>query len=185
MRSHNYEGPRYKIIVVGDGGVGKTAILERLLGRAFHSTYKLTIGANILTKQLIFDGTTFKLQIWDLAGQTRFTIVRSTYYSGAHAAILCFDKNWPPSFESLPTWKNEVESHLGRKIPLLLIGNKNDLPSQITQDKIDEYITSVNANHPCTMPYLSTSAKTGSNMSQVLKTLAQLLTSYKTDVGSR
>lgn len=174
-----YEGPRYKILVVGDGGVGKTAIIERLVDKKFHSTYKLTIGANIITKEATFDGALFKYQFWDMAGQKRFSIVRSSYYRGGHAAILCYDLNWPPSFISLPRWKNELESHLGKAIPFLLIGNKNDLPSRISEAEITQFISSANADLPCTVPYLSTSAKTGKNIPKILETLAQLIISYK------
>ena len=175
-----YEGPRYKIVVIGDGAVGKTSILESLLGRQFHSTYKLTIGANILTKEITFEDVLFKYQLWDLAGQTRFSIVRSSYYRGAHAAILCFDLNWPSSFESLPRWRNELKSHLGRSIPFILVGNKSDLPPQVSETKIAQYISSANADLPCNVPYMPTSAKTGENTSELLTTIAKLLTTYKT-----
>ena len=103
----------YKICLVGDGGVGKTAIVERFLGKGFASTYHLTIGTNICTHTVDVDGTRVKFQIWDLAGQQRFEFVRSTFYRGSHAIIMVFDVTNPTSLSNLHEWKIEILQNLG------------------------------------------------------------------------
>ena len=123
----------FKVCVLGDGGVGKTAIIQHLLGRTFTTNYLLTIGTDISTFQLHHNGKNLKIQLWDLAGQTRFEVVRNLYFSGARAGILVFDLTREASLQSLAKWKEEIFSHSQRKLPLLILGNKSDLDSSHLQ----------------------------------------------------
>ncbi|MFW9915877.1 MAG: GTP-binding protein [Candidatus Thorarchaeota archaeon] len=124
--------PILKFCLIGDGGVGKTAIRERYVGASFTKSYLPTIGADFATKTEIVDDIEVKLLIWDLAGQPRFSIVREGYYRGARGLLLVFDVSRPDSFESAPMWLKESWKHLekGRSVPLMLIGNKIDLRNQ-------------------------------------------------------
>lgn len=124
--------PILKFCLIGDGGVGKTAIRERYVGASFTKSYLPTIGADFATKTEIVDDIEVKLLIWDLAGQPRFSIVREGYYRGARGLLLVFDVARPDSFESAPMWLKESWKHLehGRSVPLMLIGNKTDLRHQ-------------------------------------------------------
>ena len=119
----------YKIIILGDGGVGKTALIQNLLGEKFTKSYLLTIGCDISTYKYDHDGQILSLQLWDLAGQQRFNVVRNLYYGGARAAIFVFDLTRPESFLNLEKWKDELFFHVGRKVPIILLGNKSDLNS--------------------------------------------------------
>ena len=124
----------YKICLVGDGGVGKTAIVERFLGKGFASTYNLTIGTNICTHTVDVDGTNVKFQIWDLAGQQRFEFVRSMFYRGSHGIVMVFDVTNPNSLSNLHEWKNEILQNLDHRhhdIPIVLLGNKSDLQQKL------------------------------------------------------
>lgn len=116
----------YKIIVLGDGFVGKTAITIRFCEGQFQDDYKMTIGVNFGTKKFWYKNNTYTLQIWDIAGQERFRAFRSNYYSAALGAILVYDVTNKLTFLDLPHWVVECQSILGR-IPILIAANKLDL----------------------------------------------------------
>jgi len=122
-------GQYYKITIIGDGAVGKTSIIEYLLGREFHSTYLLTIGANIATYPYTSSsGQLFRYQFWDLAGQRRFDLVRGPFYKGSRACIMVFDVTRPLSMENLKLWREELHTNAGPDVPFIVLGNKCDLP---------------------------------------------------------
>ncbi|MHA2203636.1 MAG: Rab family GTPase, partial [Candidatus Hodarchaeales archaeon] len=132
--------PLYKICLLGDGGVGKTSLRERFLGKGFQSGYILTIGADFAVQNLEIDGTQYKFQIWDLAGQQRFEAVRALYYKGSHGAILVFDRTRPESLFNLENWKRELFTNVGRQIPYIILGNKSDLPNAIIQEELKKFV---------------------------------------------
>ncbi|MHA1973107.1 MAG: Rab family GTPase, partial [Candidatus Hodarchaeales archaeon] len=128
----------YKVTMVGDGGTGKTSIVEQYLGNGFSVGYKLTIGTSISTHTTAIDGREIKYQIWDLAGQQRFEFVRSTFYRGSHALVMVFDVTRPTTLENLREWKFEALRNIGKEppFPVILLGNKVDLQHKalITQE---------------------------------------------------
>ena len=173
--------PLYKICLLGDGGVGKTSLRERFLGKGFQSGYILTIGADFAVQDLEIDGVQHKFQIWDLAGQQRFEAVRALYYKGSHGAILIFDSTRPESLYNLNTWKGELFTNVGREIPYIMLGNKADLPNTIENGEISQFIaTSEQAitDIPFNISYLKTSAKTGLNVTEAFKTLGRTINDY-------
>ena len=96
-----------KLILCGDGAVGKTAIRERYLGRGFSASYLQTIGADFSTTERTIEISgpkSVQYQIWDLAGQSEFQAVRGTYYEGCFGALMVFDITRPASFENIPKW---------------------------------------------------------------------------------
>jgi len=122
----------FKCIVVGDGGVGKTALTIRFSKGFFTEDYKMTIGVDFHVKTIAIDTEEegpikVKLQIWDTGGQERFSSIRPMYYRGSLGGLLIFDLTSYESFEHLPQWIEEVRSNVKAEIPLLLIGNKSDL----------------------------------------------------------
>ncbi|MHA2346674.1 MAG: Rab family GTPase [Candidatus Hodarchaeales archaeon] len=182
----------FKIVVLGDGGVGKTAIIQHLLGKEFTSSYLLTIGADISTYKLNHEGKTLSLQIWDLAGQERFDIVRNLYYSGARAAILVFDLTRPESFQNLEKWMADLFLHAGKKIPIILLGNKSDLKGEEFEDdksvnslleKIDKLYDDEYENNMLKVPYLRTSAQTGENILKAFDNLGNVLITYQKQIN--
>jgi Ras-related protein Rab-1A len=174
----------YKICMVGDGGVGKTAITERFLGKGFSSNYHLTIGTNILTHTTDIDDTTIKYQIWDLAGQQRFEFVRSTFYRGSHGIIMIFDLTRPDTLQNLREWKFEILSNIGdrNRLPVVLLGNKSDLQDKqlIATETITNFREELKMEFQYdTVPFLYTSALSGMNVLEAFEALGYLLLKHK------
>ena len=118
------------MVVLGDGGVGKTSMVLRYCENAFKDDYIMTIGSNFSTKQVDLEeypNYLVKLQLWDLAGQKHFSFVRPPFYRGATAAIFVFDLTRRSSFQNILEWKIEVEKVIGEGKPSMLVGNKIDL----------------------------------------------------------
>jgi small GTP-binding protein len=166
----------YKVCLVGDGGVGKSAILERFLGieEKFQCGYKPTIGTEIAVKTLIIDEIEIRFQIWDIAGQPHFEFLRTNFYKGSCAIIMVFDLTTPHTLYHLEKWKNEVMASVNRSIPLLVVGNKDDLQSTIDQEEIVSFIENFILETPSkSIPFLTTSALTGQNVKEVFETLGR------------
>ncbi|MHA1542672.1 MAG: Rab family GTPase [Candidatus Hodarchaeales archaeon] len=178
----------YKICMVGDGGVGKTAVTERFLGKGFSSNYKLTIGVDILTHTTDIDDTSIKYQIWDLAGQQRFEFVRSTFYKGAHGIIMVFDLTRPDTLLNLREWKIEILSNIGKNsIPVVLLGNKSDLENKqlIDVETISHFREELKMEFQYdTVPFLYTSALSGMNVLEAFEALGYLLLKRKPLIAS-
>ena len=122
-----------KLLLCGDGSVGKTAIRERYLGKGFQSNYMMTIGADFAVKEIAGttkegEAYTIKCSIWDLSGQLNFKDVRSIYYKGSHAMIMVYDCTNRSSFTNLTFWIEEIKKHTNiNGMTMLLIANKTDL----------------------------------------------------------
>jgi len=158
-----------KIIVVGDGAVGKTAITIRFAEGRFDEQYKMTIGVDFAMRIVKVRGYRIKLQIWDTGGQEQFAVIRPLYYKGARAAIVVFDITNRESFEHIIKWVQEVSIHCG-KIPYILVGNKSDLP-----DRAITYNEGEQAAQNLGIPYFETSAKDGSNINEIFVKLMEIL----------
>ncbi|MFX1324404.1 MAG: GTP-binding protein [Promethearchaeota archaeon] len=165
----------FKSIVVGDGGVGKTALTLRFSKGFFTEDYKMTIGVDFHVKTITIDSNEgpirSKLQIWDTGGQERFSSIRPMYYRGSLGALLIFDLTNSSSFEHLPGWIEEVRTNVKTEIPLLLVGNKSDLVEQraISLEEINEFTYNFN------LFYMETSAKTGEGVGDCFYILACLM----------
>ncbi|OAG31179.1 Ras-related protein Rab-11A [Nematocida displodere] len=118
----------YKIVLIGDSGVGKTNLLERLAHSRFNTGTKSTIGVEFDTKCFTVDGRKIKAQIWDTAGQERYRAITSAYYRGAAGAIVVYDITRKDSFESARTqWIKQLKENADSNIVISLVGNKTDL----------------------------------------------------------
>lgn len=171
----------YKVCLVGDGGVGKSAILKRFLGmeERFHCGYKPTIGTEIAVKNIIIDEIEIKFQIWDIAGQSHFEFLRASFYKGSCAIIMVFDLTTPHTLYHLDKWKNEVITNVNRPIPFLVVGNKDDLQNTIEHEEISSFIENFKHETPSkSFPFLFTSALTGHNIKNVFKTLGRSILEY-------
>ena len=165
----------FKSIVVGDGGVGKTALTLRFSKGFFTEDYKMTIGVDFHVKTISID--TFegpikcKLQLWDTGGQERFSSIRPMYYRGSLGTILVFDLTNSASFEHLPQWIEEVRANIKADIPVLLVGNKSDLAFQraVSVEEINNFTRDFN------LYYMETSAKTGDGVGDCFYILACLM----------
>ncbi|MFX0105347.1 MAG: GTP-binding protein [Candidatus Hodarchaeota archaeon] len=165
----------FKSIVVGDGGVGKTALTLRFSKGFFTEDYKMTIGVDFHVKTITIDTVEgpirSKLQIWDTGGQERFSSIRPMYYRGSLGALLIFDLTNSASFEHLPQWIDEVRTNVKAEIPLLLVGNKSDLLDQraVSLEEINTFTSNFN------LYYMETSAKTGEGVGDCFYILACLM----------
>ncbi len=163
------ETDKFKIIMVGDSEVGKTAFVKRWTLDKFLDTYKMTASANISNKIFHVEGDNIEFEIWDLAGQESLLI--SNYFFGASGALLLFDKYKDKTFESLDDWYSKI-SELSGKIPIILIGNKVDLDEEPSK-KGERYAKKRD------MIYLETSVKTGLNVNKAFETLAKQMLKEK------
>ncbi|CAL5377388.1 unnamed protein product [Camellia sinensis] len=117
----------FKVVLIGDSGVGKSNLLSRFPRNEFCLESKSTIGVEFATRTLQVEGRTVKAQIWDTAGQERYRAITSAYYRGALGALLVYDVTKPTTFENVSRWLKELRDHADANIVIMLIGNKTDL----------------------------------------------------------
>uniref|UniRef100_D3TPF8 GTPase Rab30 n=1 Tax=Glossina morsitans morsitans TaxID=37546 RepID=D3TPF8_GLOMM len=101
----------FKIVLVGNAGVGKTCLVRRFTQGLFPPGQGATIGVDFMIKTVEVDGDKIKLQIWDTAGQERFRSITQSYYRSAHALILVYDISCQPTFDCLPDWLREIQEY--------------------------------------------------------------------------
>eukprot|EP00270_Netrium_digitus_P008603 TRINITY_DN2584_c0_g1_i1.p1 TRINITY_DN2584_c0_g1~~TRINITY_DN2584_c0_g1_i1.p1 ORF type:complete len:214 (+),score=21.67 TRINITY_DN2584_c0_g1_i1:84-725(+) len=117
----------FKIVLIGDSGVGKSNLLSRFTRNEFCLESKSTIGVEFATRSIQVDGKTIKAQIWDTAGQERYRAITSAYYRGAVGALLVYDITKHVTFENVERWLKELRDHADSNIVIMLVGNKSDL----------------------------------------------------------
>jgi small GTP-binding protein len=164
----------FKLILIGNSGVGKSSILQRYMNKTFEESYKCTIGVDFLMKSLEVKGKTVKLQLWDTAGQEKYKSMVSSYYRGANVALVVFDITSRSSFESLPLWIENYYKNGPEQKNIILIGNKKDMADQrqVTQEEAEEFSETNN------MIYFETSAKEGDNVEYVFNFAAEKLLEF-------
>lgn len=166
----------FKVMVTGEGAVGKTALVTRYTTGQFQKDYKTTIGSQFAVKLAYISpaesefAVGIKLQAWDVAGQARFKAVRKMYYSGAAGLILVFDVTRRRSFVELQKWVEEADESVGQRIPIICIGNKIDLPDRaIPSDEAKKWAEDQG------FVYMESSAKTGLGVSDMFIVIAELM----------
>ncbi|EAX94967.1 guanine nucleotide regulatory protein, putative [Trichomonas vaginalis G3] len=152
----------FKFIVIGSSGVGKTALLSRLIDGTFSPENQSTIGVEYLSTVIEVDGNPIKLQIWDTAGQEKFRAIAKSYFRNAVGVILVYDITDRKSFDDLALWLNDVHTLCDPNAAVTLIGNKLDLSSSraITTSEATSF---ANTHH---LLYLETSARGGDNVQE-------------------
>ncbi|MHA1147193.1 MAG: Rab family GTPase [Promethearchaeota archaeon] len=161
---------KYKVVLIGDPAVGKTSLLYQFFKGTFKEDYTLTIGVQVLTKDITFKNATVKLTCWDIGGQHRFVQMRKNFYLGCHGALVVYDLTREDSFDNLGNWINEMNEVLGFKVPFVVIGNKSDLIQergrQINPSKVQLFQQAYNNCF-----HIETSAKTGEKVKDAFKEL--------------
>jgi small GTP-binding protein len=158
---------RYKVAIIGDGNVGKTTLLRRFATGMFQESRIMTIGVDFQTVTVKSGDLSFKLTVWDLAGQERFASFRENFYLGARAVALVYDVTDRQSFEDLPRWLQEAKAVVNHN-HFLVVGNKIDMPERVVAPAQGKrYAASMSA------AYLETSAKTGEGVGRLFELLAR------------
>jgi small GTP-binding protein len=164
---------RFKIVMLGDGAVGKTALTLRFTQNHFESDYKRTIGSDFAIKRLQLPerDSNVTLQVWDLGGQPRFEVVRQGFYRGARGGLLVFDVTRRRTFLNLEQWKEEAFKNTGQPIPLVVVANKVDLADSrvVPTEEGKEY---ADKNK---FLYVESSALSGQNVEQAYETLCRMM----------
>lgn len=167
----------YKVVVLGDPSVGKTSLVKRHAKGKFDFDSKATIGVDVTTKNYKLEGgLLLSLSVWDVAGQEFSGSMRHQYYQGASAGILVFDLTRPESFWHLKSWYVDLRDNLQQRVPIVLVGNKKDLPDQrqVTVGEARELAEGYGFS------YFETSAATGENVDRAFYNLvAQIILAKK------
>jgi small GTP-binding protein len=169
--------PNYKFIIVGSSGVGKTAILKRLVEDSFSDESVATIGVEFDSTVLVVDDRKVKLQIWDTAGQERFRSIAKAYYRNAVGGIVVYDLTDRKSFDDLAGWLTDIHTLCDANAVAQLIGNKADLNDRrlVSVSEAEDF-----ARHHH-IKYMETSAKVGANVREVfIKVTAAVLSKKAT-----
>ncbi|XP_031486119.1 ras-related protein RABA1f-like [Nymphaea colorata] len=117
----------FKVVLIGDSGVGKSNLLSRFTRNEFSLDSKSTIGVEFATRSIRVDDKVLKAQIWDTAGQERYRAITSAYYRGAVGALVVYDVTRHVTFENVERWLKELRDHTDANIVIMLVGNKADL----------------------------------------------------------
>ncbi len=161
----------YKIIAAGDGGVGKTALLQRYVEGKFNEKTQLTIGVEFFSKSLEFEGNQFVLQLWDFGGQERFRFMLEGYMKGAKGALLIFDLSRLDTLNNLQEWVTLLRKY-NMSLPLLIVGTKLDLidNSKIPNDYINDLTMKYNS-----FDLVKVSSKTGENIEKTFEKIIRVI----------
>lgn len=159
----------FKLLLIGDSGVGKSCLLLRFADDTYTESYISTIGVDFKIRTIELEGKTVKLQIWDTAGQERFRTITSSYYRGAHGIIVVYDVTDSETFSNVKQWLQEIDRYASEGVDKLLVGNKSDLTSK----KVVEYSVAKEFADQLNIPFLETSAKNATNVEQAFLTMAK------------
>ena len=169
----------FKILLIGESGVGKTAILERYCDNVFNESLLSTVGVDFKSKNLQIENKQIKIQLWDTAGQEKFRNITSSYYRGTHGCLIVYDVNEVVTFEKINYWLNELSTE--KQVPeIIIVGNKIDVgDKRVTDEMVTNYLQDNKNQIHC---YCS--AKTGENIEAIFATLIHNIYNNK-DIMSR
>lgn len=171
-------GPLFKVILLGEAGVGKTAIFHRSKDNIFDERRKTTVGIDSFSLYVKVGDQQVTLGVWDTAGVERFRTITNNYYRGSHAAIFVYSVDEPSSLHYLGHWIRDLEEYSPNAIKIL-VGNKKDLNSQISNETIEMF----NNANDCKLNMLM-SAKTGEGIQDTFNAIAKLLVQKGIDKDS-
>jgi len=159
----------FKLLLIGDSGVGKTCVLFRFSEDAFNATFISTIGIDFKIRTIDLDGKKIKLQIWDTAGQERFRTITTAYYRGAMGIMLVYDITNEKSFDNIKNWIRNIEEHASQDVEKMILGNKCDMNDrrEVTKERGEELAIEYG------IKFMETSAKASINVEEAFYTLAR------------
>jgi small GTP-binding protein len=168
MQNYDY---LFKLLIIGDSGVGKTCLLSSYTEENFdNSNYLTTIGIDLSVKLLTCLDRFIKLQIWDTAGQERFRTITNNYYHGADGVIIVYDVTERNTFENVKMWLKTINEKAKQDVYKILIGNKID-----KSDRVIEYDEGLRLARENNMSFYETSSKYVKNISFIFNSVAENL----------
>eukprot|EP01064_Diplonema_japonicum_P017091 TRINITY_DN25134_c0_g1_i1.p1 TRINITY_DN25134_c0_g1~~TRINITY_DN25134_c0_g1_i1.p1 ORF type:complete len:229 (+),score=49.63 TRINITY_DN25134_c0_g1_i1:45-689(+) len=170
----------FKVVLIGDSGVGKSNLMTRYTADEFNVESPSTIGVEFMTKSMKAENRDIKVQIWDTAGQERFRAISRSIYHGAKGAMLVYDITNQPSFDNISTWLQELRSHVQPSAVIMLIGNKCDLEYLRTVQKEQAKQFAEENN----LAFLETSALDSTNVEKAFEWLVKEVYSVVNSNGS-
>jgi Ras-related protein Rab-1A len=172
MSSKKDYDEKFKLVLIGDTGVGKSCLLLRFADDTFTENYISTIGVDFRFHTVKIDKKTVKLQIWDTAGQERYRTITSAYYRGADGIIMVYDVTNEDSFRHINDWLLEVNRYASETTCKLIVGNKIDLPNRIiSTDALKSYANQLQ------IPCIETSAFDATNVTEAFENISRSLLS--------
>ena len=173
----------FKIVLIGDSGVGKSNLLSRFTTNEFNIESKSTIGVEFATRTIEVEGKKIKAQIWDTAGQERYRAITSAYYRGAVGALIVYDISKSSTYENCNHWLTELRENADDNVAVGLIGNKSDL-SHLRAVPTDEAKNFASENQ---LLFTETSALNSENVDQAFRELItaiyQMVSKHQVDMG--
>jgi len=162
---------KFKVVLLGEGRVGKTSLLVRYIYGTYSDRQQSTIQASYLEKRLTIGSTSLSLAIWDTAGQEKFHALAPIYYRDSNAALIVYDITDRTSFMKLQSWVSELRKIVGKDIILCFAANKEDLRTkqQVPRSEAEKYASEIGATH------VYTSAKSGKGVEETFLNLAKQL----------
>merc|ERR1711904_142698 len=159
----------FKLLLIGDSGVGKSCLLLRFADDTYTESYISTIGVDFKIRTIELEGKVIKLQIWDTAGQERFRTITSSYYRGAHGIIVVYDVTDQVSFNNVRQWLQEIDRYACENVNKLLVGNKCDLQDKraVAQAEAKAFAEELGVQ------FLETSAKNSINVEEAFMAMAR------------
>ncbi|CEP24813.1 SEC4 [Cyberlindnera jadinii] len=161
----------YKLLLIGDSGVGKSCILLRFVEDKFSPSFITTIGIDFKIRTVEVDGAKIKLQVWDTAGQERFRTITTAYYRGAAGIIIVYDVTDERTFENVKNWYEAINQHATEDAQVFLVGNKNDNADL----RAVSYEQGEALARELGVPFLETSAKTNENVEELFIKLTKII----------
>lgn len=167
---------QFKVVLLGEGCVGKTSIVLRYCRQTFNENHEATVQASFLKKKINLNQQRVELSIWDTAGQEKYHALGPIYYRNSNGAVLVYDITDQDSFQKVKTWVRELKKMLGNDIVIAICGNKADLEKKRTVDQAEaeEYAKSVGAKH------FHTSARMNRGIDEMFLDMAKRLVEQRT-----
>jgi len=168
-----------KILLAGDGAVGKTSIAQRFIRGKFITNYTQTVGVDVSHKEIKKNGDIIaKLAIWDIAGQDHYNFMRQNFYYGTDGVVLIFDLTRHETFEHLGGWIEEIRKQVDEEVPFILVGNKVDLIEDVGE--VVDHKDAVSLAEDLNLTYREASAKSGLNIEIIFQDLTDKIIKNKT-----
>ena len=158
-----------KLLIVGDSTVGKTNFIKKYVENKFNESYFASTGIDLITTSIKIEGKSFKIQIWDTAGQEKYRAMTKNLFLKTQGIVIIFDISNETSFINLKSWMNDIKEECSADIPMILVGNKLDLEDKRVIDKERAMEFAKNKK----LEYIETSSKTGENINKSLSLIIE------------